>query len=148
MKGCWKEHPDLVYSVAREAVGAWATVEQADKLRGIQSCPKGAVARADNAKEEKGVLVGRGGQRSSAHSGDSKPRGSCRNCGKEGHRMAHCTTNRKSWPPEGPGTAGKRVTGWPPARPSGSRGPQEGSNRPLLSLMVRPLGSSPLSSKV
>ena len=43
---------------------------------------------------------------------------------------------------------GSRVTGWPTARPSGSRGPQEDINRPLLALVVRPLGSSPLSSKV
>ena len=27
MKESWKEHPDLVYSVVREAVEAWATVE-------------------------------------------------------------------------------------------------------------------------
>ena len=46
------------------------------------------------------------------------------------------------------GTAGRRVTGWPTTRPSGSWGPQEDSNRPLLSLLVRPLGSSPLSGKV
>ena len=46
------------------------------------------------------------------------------------------------------GTTGRRVTVWPTARPRGSRGPQEGSNIPLLSLVVRPLGSSPLSSKV
>ena len=39
MKGCWKAHPDLVYSVAREAAEAWATVEQADKLRSVHSCP-------------------------------------------------------------------------------------------------------------
>ena len=46
------------------------------------------------------------------------------------------------------GTARRRVTGWPTVRPSGSRPLQEGSNRPLPSLVVRPLGSSPLSSKV
>ena len=44
MKGSWKEHPDLVYSVAREAAEAWATVEHADKLRRVQSRRKGAVA--------------------------------------------------------------------------------------------------------
>ena len=27
MEGCWKEHSDLVYSVAREAAEAWPTVE-------------------------------------------------------------------------------------------------------------------------
>ena len=45
MKESWKEHPDLVYSVAREAAEAWAAVEHADKLRRVQSRPKGAVAR-------------------------------------------------------------------------------------------------------
>ena len=35
------------------------------------------------------------------------------------------------------GTAGKRVTEWLTARPSGSRGPQDDSNRPLLSLVVQ-----------
>ena len=53
MKGSWREHPYLVYSVAREAAEAWATVEQADKLRRTQSRAKGAVARVGSAKEEK-----------------------------------------------------------------------------------------------
>ena len=51
MKGSLKEHRDLVYSVAREAAEAWATVEQAGKLRRVQSRPKGAVARVGSAKE-------------------------------------------------------------------------------------------------
>ena len=101
LKGCWKEHPGLVYSVAREAAEAWVTVEQADKLRRVQSRPKGAVARVGSAKEEEGAVVGRGGQESSARSGDSKPRGSCWNCGKECHRMTECTTKRRSGPPGG-----------------------------------------------
>ena len=46
------------------------------------------------------------------------------------------------------GTAGRRVIGWPTARPSESRGPQESSDRPLLSLVVRPLSSNPVSGKV
>ena len=50
-----------MYSVAREAAEAWATVEQADKLRCVQSCPKRAVARVGSAKEEKAAVVGRGG---------------------------------------------------------------------------------------
>ena len=62
MKACWKEHPDIVYSVAREATEAWATVEQAEKLPRVQSRPKGAVARVGSAKEEKGEVVGRGEQ--------------------------------------------------------------------------------------
>ena len=33
MKGSWKEHPDLLYSVAREVAEAWETAEQADRLR-------------------------------------------------------------------------------------------------------------------
>ena len=74
IKGCWKEHPDLVYTVAREAAEAWATIEQADKFRRVQSHPKGAVARVGSAKEEKRAAVRRGGQGSSARSGDSKPR--------------------------------------------------------------------------
>ena len=90
-----------MYSVAREAAEAWATVEQADKLCRVQSCPKVAVARMDSAREEKGAVVGRGGQGLSARSGDSKPRGSCWNCGNEGHRMADCTTKRKSSHPGG-----------------------------------------------
>ena len=93
LKVGWKEHQDLVYSVAREAAEAWATVEQADKLRRVQSRPKGALARVGSAKEEKGAVVGQGGQGSSTRSGDSKSRGSCWNCGK-GHRMADCTTKR------------------------------------------------------
>ena len=44
MKGCWKRHPNLVYSVPRKAAQGWATVEQAYKLRRVQSRPKGAVA--------------------------------------------------------------------------------------------------------
>ena len=96
-----------------EAAKAWATVEQADKLRPVKSRPKSAVARVDSAKEKTGAVVGRGGQGSSAHSGVSKPRGSCWNCGKEGHRMPDCPT--------------KREVG-------------ESSNRPLLGLVVCPLG--------
>ena len=46
------------------------------------------------------------------------------------------------------GAMGRRVTGWPSARLSGTRGPQEDNNRPLLGLVVRPLSSSPFSSKV
>ena len=99
------------------------TVEQADKLRRVQSRPKGAVARMGSAKEKKGAVVGRGGQ--------SKV-------------LALAIRSRVA----ATGTAGRRVTGWPTAQPSGSRGPQEDGNRPLLSLMVGPLGSSPLSSKV
>ena len=92
MKGSWKEHSDLVYSVAREAAGACATVEQADKLRRVQSRENGAVARVGSAKEENPVGVGRGGKGSSARSDYSKPRGSCWNWGEEGHRMADCAT--------------------------------------------------------
>ena len=101
MKGGWDEHPDLVYSIAREAAEAWASVAHADKLRRAQSRPKGAVARVGSAKEEKTAGIGRGGQRSSARFGDSKPRGSCWNCGKEGHRTADCTIKRKLGPPGG-----------------------------------------------
>ena len=78
-----------MYLVAREAAEAWATVEETDKLRRVQPRPKNAVAK-----------VGRGRQGSSARSGDSKPRGSCWNCGKEGHRMADCMITQKSGPPE------------------------------------------------
>ena len=53
MKGCWKEHSDLVYSVAREAAKAWATVEQANKLCRVQSRPKGPIARVGNARRGK-----------------------------------------------------------------------------------------------
>ena len=60
MKRSWKKHPDLVYSVAREAVEAWTTVEQADKLRRVQSRPKVAVARVGSDKEKQGAAVGRG----------------------------------------------------------------------------------------
>ena len=52
MKGCWKERPDLVYLVAREAEEGWATVEQDDKLRYVQSRPKGANARVGSTKEK------------------------------------------------------------------------------------------------
>ena len=101
MKRCWKEHPELVYSVSRKATEGWATVEQADKFRRVQSCPKGALAQVGSAKEENGAVVGPGGQGSSTRSGNLKPRGNCWNCGKEGHRMADCTTKRKSEPPGG-----------------------------------------------
>ena len=60
MKGSWKEHPDLVYSVAREAVEAWANVEQVDKPRRVQSRPKVAVARVGSEKEKQGAVVRRG----------------------------------------------------------------------------------------
>ena len=93
MKGSWKEHPDLVYSVARKAAEAWTTVEQADKLRYVHSRVKGTVARVGNAKGEGTAVVGRGRQGSSACSGDLKP---CGSCWKEGHRRADCTTKRKS----------------------------------------------------
>ena len=107
MKGCWKEHPDLVYSVVQEASEVWATVEQVDKLHRVQPCPKGAVAQVGNTKENKEAVVGRDGQASNARSGDSKPRGSCWTCGEKGHRMADCTTKGKSRPPGGkqPATA-------------------------------------------
>ena len=101
MKGCWKEHPDLVYSVTQEAAEAWANVEQADKLRYVQSRPKDTVARVGSAKKEKGAVEVRGGQGSSARSGNSKPRGSCWNCEKEGHGMTDCTTKCKLVPPGG-----------------------------------------------
>ena len=63
-------------------------VEQADKLHRVQFLAEGAVARVGSAKEEKTDEVGRSGQRSSAHSGDSKARDSCWNCGKQGHSLA------------------------------------------------------------
>ena len=85
MKRCWKERPDIVYSVAHETTEASAAVEQPDKLRYDQSRPKGAVSRVGRAKEEKGAVVGRVGQGSSACSGDSQSRGSCCNWGQEGH---------------------------------------------------------------
>ena len=53
MKGDWKGHLDLVYSVAREETEVWATLEQADKLRHVQSRAKGAVAPPGSAKKEK-----------------------------------------------------------------------------------------------
>ena len=65
-----KEHPGVVYSVAREAAEAYATDEHANKLHCVQSRPKDAVARVGSAKKEKEDGVGRGGQGSSAHSGD------------------------------------------------------------------------------
>ena len=40
------------------------------------------------------------------------------------------------------GVVGRRVTGWSTTRPSAIRGSQGDSNRPLLGLVVRPLGSS------
>ena len=61
-----------MYPVAREAVEAWATVEQDDKVRRLQSRRKVAVTRVSRTKEEKGAVV-------SARSGNSKSRGSCRN---------------------------------------------------------------------
>ena len=79
-------------SVSREAAEAWATVEQEDKLRCVQSRAKGAVARVGSAKEERIAGVGHDEQGSSARSGDLKPCGSCWSCGKEGHRMADCTS--------------------------------------------------------
>ena len=45
-------------------------------------------------------------------------------------------------------TAGRKVTGGPTVRPSGGQGLQRDSSRPLLSLVVRPLGSSTLFIKV
>ena len=101
MKWSSKEHPDLVYSVAQEGAEAWATVEQVDKLRRVQSRAEGAVARMGSAKEEKTAEVGCGGQGPSARSGDLEPRCNCWNCGKEGHSMADCTTKRKLGRPGG-----------------------------------------------
>ena len=68
MMGNWKEHPYLVYSVAREAAEDWATVDQTDELHRVQSRAQGAVARVASAKEEKTAGVGRGGQCSSTRS--------------------------------------------------------------------------------
>ena len=48
---------DLVDSVARKAAEAWTTVEQADKLRRVQSRSKGAVARVGSDKEEKTAVI-------------------------------------------------------------------------------------------
>ena len=36
IKRSWKEHPNIVHLVLRQAVDAWETVEQADKLRRVQ----------------------------------------------------------------------------------------------------------------
>ena len=77
------------------------TVELADKLRRVQFRAKGAVARFRSAKEDKSAGAGRGEQRSNARSGGSKPRSSCWNYRKKGHRTADCTTKRKSGPPRG-----------------------------------------------
>ena len=88
-------------SVAQEAAEAWPTVEQADKLRRVQSRVKGDVARVGSTKERNTDVVGRRDQGSSACSDYSKPRGSCWNCRKENDRMANCTTKPNSGPPEG-----------------------------------------------
>ena len=101
MKGSWKVHRELVYSVAPEAAEAWATVKQADTLRRIQPRRKDAVERVGSAKEGSIAGVGRGGQRSNARSGDSKPRDSSWSYGKEVHSMVDCTTKRKSGLPGG-----------------------------------------------
>ena len=61
IKGGWKEHPDLMYLVSREGVKVWAIVEQADKLRRVQSYANGTVARVSSAKEEGTARVERGG---------------------------------------------------------------------------------------
>ena len=53
IRGSWKDHPDLVYSVTREAAETWVTVEQADKVRRVQSRVKGAIARVGSAEEAK-----------------------------------------------------------------------------------------------
>ena len=95
VKGSWKEHPDLVHLVSREGVKVWAIVEQADKLRRVQSYANGAVARVGSTKEEITARIEYGGQGLSARSGDLKLRGSCWSCGKEGLRMADCTSRRK-----------------------------------------------------
>ena len=55
----------------------------------------------NSAKEKKRAVVGQDGQGSSAYSGDSKPRGSCWNCGKEVQMMTDCTTKRETVPPGG-----------------------------------------------
>ena len=49
-----------MYSVAREAAEARATVEQADNFRRVQSRLKDAVARVGSAKKKKRAGVGRG----------------------------------------------------------------------------------------
>ena len=115
IKGSWKEHPDLVYSVVREAPEVWASVQQADKLRHVQSRPKGAVARVSSAQKGKEAVVGQGGKGLKAPFGDSKPRGSCWNCGREGQRMDDCTTKRKS----GPSGGQKQATAQPGGATSG-----------------------------
>ena len=47
--------------ITREPAEAWATVEQADKLRRVQSRPKSAVGRVGGAKKGKGAVVGQRG---------------------------------------------------------------------------------------
>ena len=53
MKRSWKEYPDIVYSVAREAAKTRATFEQVNRFCCIQSRAKGAVGRVDIAEEIK-----------------------------------------------------------------------------------------------
>ena len=98
----------LVASV-KKALATWSKVTTLDRVEAawssleeyFASCPKGAVPRVRSAKKEKEAVVGRGGQRSSARSGVLMPRGSCWNCGKEGHRMTDGTTKRMSELPGG-----------------------------------------------
>ena len=106
-----------MYSVRREAVEAWVTVEQADKLSRVQSLPKCDVARVGSAKEKEGAVVEQGRQGSTARSGDSKPRDSCWNCGKESRGMTDYTTKRKSGPPGGQ----QQATAQPGGATSGQR---------------------------
>ena len=110
-----------MYSVPREAAEAWATVEQADKLRRIQCRARCAIARVGKGEGGKTAGVGRGRQGSSARSGDSKPRGSCWNCGKGGRRMADCTTKRNSGSPGGQHQATAQPSGVAPGHSRLSR---------------------------
>ena len=121
-RGSWGEHPDLVYSVAREAAVAWAIIEQADKLRRVPSRVKGVIAGAVSAKEEKAAGKRRGGQGSSA-------RGRFR-------AVQQLLKLRKGVLQHG------RLY------EQAELGPQEDNKRPLLSLVVQPLASNIFSSKV
>ena len=90
-----------MYSVAREAAKAWATVEQVDQFRRVQSHPKGVVERVGSTEEEIGAVVGRGGQRGQVLAL------AIRSCVAAG------------------GAAERRVTGWPTAPRSGDRDPKD-----------------------
>ena len=107
MRAGWKNDPDVVFEVAKQAAEECCIVEQADKHREQQLHDKsassgGKVSNASKDSRSEGARFGAEASGSGSNfKGVRSIQGECWHCGMQGHMMQHCPARKQSAPGQG-----------------------------------------------